>query len=624
MNLLSNPLASGRRTASWMKRAGLVAVVLVPLAFAGLFVGALSQSDTALDRIPAAVVNNDTLVYTTAADGTEVPVFAGRQLVTELTGGAQGFDWVVTDDEQARAALAAGEVFAVLTIPDDFSRSILSLTSNDPTRAGLTITTDDAHSYLSGALATSVGDSMGRAFGRTITARYIAGIRSGIAELGAALGDAASGAQSLSGGVAALGDGLSSLAGGVSSARSGAAGLAQGVRGYSGGVDSLSAGLSELDARTAGLGGLGTAVTDFTGGVSSLAASLAQANAELQADPGDAIALAKVAALSTRLSDAASGGAALATTVGDTLSGVSSGIAQSASGARQVAAGSAALRSGADSLVGGLAQLSGGASSSAAGASELAAGAIGLADGLGAGAAALPATEGAADGEATAAAAEVAADPVSVSIVRQNEVAGVGQPIATFFVPLGLWIGALAVFLVLRPVNRRELGSTAASGRLVLGTLARAAAITTAQALLLVVLLHTVVGVAWTALPATLGFSLLMALAFTAFHHLLTIGLGRGGLVVSLFVLAVQVTSTGGLYPVQLLATPFQWVSPLLPLTHGVSGMQGIIAGGAAGQVLGGVLVLAIFGAVSVALAMLAMRRTRRARGLGLVPLPAG
>ena len=47
-----NP-AARRRT--WLRRAGLAAVVLVPLAFAGLFVGALGQSDTAIDRIPAAI-----------------------------------------------------------------------------------------------------------------------------------------------------------------------------------------------------------------------------------------------------------------------------------------------------------------------------------------------------------------------------------------------------------------------------------------------------------------------------------------------------------------------------------------------------------------------------------------
>jgi YhgE/Pip C-terminal domain len=207
-------------------------------------------------------------------------------------------------------------------------------------------------------------------------------------------------------------------------------------------------------------------------------------------------------------------------------------------------------------------------------------------------------------------------------VTRDNKLAGIGQGIATFFVPLGLWIGALAVFLVLRPLSRRVLGSTAGNGRLVLHTLTRAAAITAGQALLLVALLHLVVGVSWAALPATLGFSLLMAFAFTAFHHLLTAGLGRAGLVVSLFVLAVQVTATGGLYPVQLLAAPFQWLSPWLPLSYGVSGMQGIITGGTAGPIVGAALTLLLFGAASVLLSVLAVRRTRHARALGLVPSP--
>jgi putative membrane protein len=151
---------------------------------------------------------------------------------------------------------------------------------------------------------------------------------------------------------------------------------------------------------------------------------------------------------------------------------------------------------------------------------------------------------------------------------------------------------------------------------LVFSALARASAITVAQALLLVGLLHLSLGVSWSALPATLGFSILTALAFTAFHYLLTIGLGKAGLVVSLFVLAVQVTSTGGLYPIQLLAAPFQWISPLLPLTYGVQGMQGIIAGGDAGAVVGAAVTLLAFGVGSVLVALLAIRRTRRTQNL--------
>lgn len=612
-------------SASWLKRVGIAAVVLVPLAFAGLFVGALSQADTAIDRIPAAIVNDDTLVYMLAEDGTQSPVFAGRQLVTELTGGSAGFDWLVTNEAGAKAALARGEVYAVLTIPDDFSRSILSLSSTDPTRADLAITTDDAHSYLTGALAQSVGESMANTFGTAITAQYIERVYSSIGQLGTSLGDAAGGAEALSGGAADLSSGLSTLAGGVASAHGGAKDFAAGVRAYTGGVDGLSDGLAQLKAGSAGLGAVGTGVANFTDSVSALASQLAAADLVLQADPNDTAALATVNALSAQLSAAASGGATLSAQTTGAISGVSAGIAQSAGGAAKIAAGSAGLRSGADSLAAGLGSLTGGASSASEGAGSLAAGATELADGLAAGAAQLPSTEGqTSDGDAAATSAEVAADPVSVTVTRDNEVSGIGQSISTFFIPLGLWVGGLAVFLVLRPVSRRELVSTAGNGRLVFDALARAGAVTAAQALLLVALLHTVVGVSWAALPATLGFSLLMALAFTAFHYLLTIGLGRGGLVVSLFVLAVQVTATGGLYPVQLLATPFQWVSPLLPLTYGVSGMQGIIAGGAPGQALGAAFVLALFGIGSVLVGILAIRRTRRARALGLVPVSVG
>jgi putative membrane protein len=147
--------------------------------------------------------------------------------------------------------------------------------------------------------------------------------------------------------------------------------------------------------------------------------------------------------------------------------------------------------------------------------------------------------------------------------------------------------------------------------------------VTGAQAVLLVALLHFAVGVGWNLLPATLAFSLLTAAAFTAFHYLLTIWLGRAGLVVSLFVLAVQVTSTGGVYPIQLLSAPFQVVSPLLPLTYAVQGMQGILSGGDPGGVVAAALTLLAFGAGSAIFALLAIRRTRRATALGLVPSAA-
>ena len=63
----------------------LAGLIVVPLAVAGLFAGALATADQRVDTLPAIVVNNDEIVTTTLPDGTEQPVLAGRLLVTELT-----------------------------------------------------------------------------------------------------------------------------------------------------------------------------------------------------------------------------------------------------------------------------------------------------------------------------------------------------------------------------------------------------------------------------------------------------------------------------------------------------------------------------------------------------------
>ena len=572
MTITDNPQARRRR---WVRYGALAAVVLVPLAFAGLFVGALSQSDSALDRIPAAIVNEDSLITTTNADGTESNVFAGRLLVTELTGAdAQGFDWTITNAEDAEKALASGEVYAVLTVPSNFSKSIMSIQTDTPQKADITIRTDDSHSYLTGAVVQAVGQGMVGAFGNEITAQVIGGIYSSLGELGTSLQSASDGATQLADGATQLSDGLSS---------------------YTGGVTQLSAGLKKLNAGAAGLSQLSSGVKTYTDGVTSASQTLSSINAAIQAGtdtPTDRYILQQVV---NGLADASAGGATLSQQTATAVSGVQSGISQSSSGAATLAANGPALVSGA---------------------SDLASGASTLADGLASGADQVPAF----DEEQSAASAEVASDPVNLTVSTDNQVSEVGQAIATFFVPLGLWIGALAVFLVLRPVTRRALASTANNGRLVLTALIRAGAVTAAQAVLLVGLLHVSLGVDWSYLPATAGFALLTAFAFTAFHYLLTIGLGRAGLVVSLFVVAIQITSTGGIYPIELVSTPFQFISPLLPLTYSVSGMQAILAGGSAASAVTSALVLAGFGIGSVLLSLLAIRRTRRASAIGLLP----
>ncbi|GAA2027125.1 hypothetical protein GCM10009819_08110 [Agromyces tropicus] len=721
-----------------IRRAALLAAVIaVPLAVAGLVAGAIGGADDRMDAIPAIVVNNDEMVTTTTPDGEEQPVLAGRLLVTELTGEADtGFDWTISNDEEAAAALADGDAYAVLTIPADFSASVTSLAGDAPTTASLDIRTDDAHSYLAGTVGSAVGDAIATTFGHELTTQYLEGLYGNLVQVGGSLGDAADGAGQLAEGADSLATGLDQLAGGIGSAADGsaqaadgAAAYAAGVDQYTSGVDQLAGGLGSLDAQAGGLDGItsgvsqyvdgvaqagsgidagiaayvdgvgraGTGVdggiaayvdgvsqagdgltaatTDYVAGVGMLADGgeqlAASVPALLAADPTGAMLQAAIdeyvanvratadggagliagtsdtfdsllaggADLRTGTADGfsqlvaggnelrtgtaggfdelAAGGAQLVAGTGSGVDGLQSGISQLSGGAAQAAAGSPALRDGADGLASGvsgiasgLTRLQDGASASAAGASQLADGTTDLADGLAQGAEGTASLEGL-DPEETAG---VVADPVVAQATRDNEITSLGQVVAMLIGPIGLWLGAMTLYLVFRPFTREALASTAPTARLVGRTLFRGSLIGLAQAAAVVALMHTVLGVDWALLPQTLAFAALLAVVFTAIHAFLSAWLGRIGTVVSLVLVVLQLAASGGLYPLEVVSGPYQAISPFLPLTWAVQGMQLIVAGVGGAGVWAAAGALVLFGVLGVAGTAIVVARRRGIR----------
>ncbi|HSP76863.1 MAG TPA: YhgE/Pip family protein, partial [Cryobacterium sp.] len=213
--------------------------------------------------------------------------------------------------------------------------------------------------------------------------------------------------------------------------------------------------------------------------------------------------------------------------------------------------------------------------------------------------------------------AAVVSEPVGITAERDNAFGSIGPVIGMVFVPIGLWIGALAIFLVMKPLSAIALASTASTGGLVARSLGRAFGIAAAQAVVVVVLLHTTLGVSWSILPSTLAFAVFLAFVFAAVHHFLTAAFGRVGIVASLVLLALQLTAVGGLYPIELVSAPFQVISPFLPLTWAVQGMQAIVSGGG-GSAGGPAAVLLIFALVSVLASYGTVARRRGARSFGL------
>jgi putative membrane protein len=187
-----------------------------------------------------------------------------------------------------------------------------------------------------------------------------------------------------------------------------------------------------------------------------------------------------------------------------------------------------------------------------------------------------------------------------------------GIGFAPYFLALALWVGAMITFMVLRPMNRRHLMTGAPRLRVALAGLLPAVAIGLAQATLLFAVVTLVLGlspvhgfVTWLVLALT-------AAAFAAIMQLLGAALGPAGRILALVLLMLQLTSSGGTYPVQTTPGFFQAVHPLLPMTYVVDALRHSIAGGPAGTVVAGMGALLAYGLGAFALTVLVARRARR------------
>lgn len=282
------------------------------------------------------------------------------------------------------------------------------------------------------------------------------------------------------------------------------------------------------------------------------------------------------------------------------------GLGEAAGGARELRGGLFRLATGARDLDGGLARLSGGGDRLAAGLTKLEGGAGRLADGLAAGEEKIPGYDDAADR------AGILGDPVSLDRTSEHPAGSYGVGFAPYFLGLALWVGAMITYLLLRPVNRRHVMSDAPAWRVALAGWLPAAAIGLAQAGVLFTVVTLVLGLGPAHPAATLGLLALTSLAFTAIMQWLGAQLGPAGRLASLALLMLQLTSSGGTYPVQTSPGFFQAIHPWLPMTYVVQGLRHTINGGSSATVLSGGLIVAAFGAAALLLTVGAARRSRR------------
>ena len=671
MTLLTLARTELRRftSAGRLRRAALIAVLLIPLLYGGTYLWAFWDPDGQLDAVPVALAVEDRAVA-----GPDGQVWAGADLAASLER-REVFAWRRMEADEARAAVDDGRYALALIVPADFSAKLVAAGTGEPEQAALEVRTNDAVNYLAGRLGTAVLREVRAAASAKATREYLDSIflassaqllqarsaADGAARLAAGLdrldrgsstladsvGEAAAGAKRLGVGVAGVADGSRALQTGAQRAASGTSRLADGLEALRDRAAPLPNALTRLTegaAATAdGAAEASTATTEAASAAANLEAAAtglagalqAYATSGNQADLGRATVLAEQvragsAGLATGLATADSRLGALAVgsrAVADGLATASSsaapltgaiqqasggaarlelGVADLAAGTERLASALTEVQRGATKLGAGTTALAEGSTALAEGASRAASGGTTLAAGLERGVAAAPALTGGAHRHA-----DVMSNPVRLDTVSVNPAPDYGTGLSAYFLPLGLWLGAWLAYLFIAPLNRRAVAVGTAAWRVAVAGWLPVAALALVQATVLVAVVRFGLGLQPANGLALTGLLLLSAVTFAAVLQMLISVLGAPGRLLGIVLLVLQLVTAGGTYPIETEPGVLRWLSPLLPMTHMVRGLRAAVLGGDAAALGGPALVLAGYLVGSLVLTTLAARRAR-------------
>ena len=632
----------------------LAGTLILPTIFGALVLWSMGDRDEQTHRVPAAVVNLDKPV-TTGQGKNEQVVYAGRLLASGLTSPTRtdtgSLGWELADTEDAQAGLANGDYYAVVTIPRDFSRTLSRMSGDDPTRAGITLQTNDASSAVIGEASKQVAAIATDRLGHTITSTYLQGVSEQTGQLKGRLREAADGAGKLADGTTRLGGGARRLDGGASTLASGLGQLAGGADRLSTGSRRLAAGTTRLHRGTGRLAdGLGT-LSRRTDPLPRQTRRLADGAAQVSRGVGPYTELVKgwaqvcttnptVAATNARLCAGtiraagvggrnadrlASGARRLADgadQLADATPRLTSAIDQAADGASKLDSGTARLSSGAGRLADGAARLADGAGKASTGAGRLADGSDQLADGTGQlssgsdrlasglrrGAEAIPTSSK----DQAKKQSSVVADPVAASASSLNRAPDSTTLLLPAVLALALWIGTFVTYLVRRAYPDDHLQGAAGGTRIaLLGWLPAVligvvqAALVLATGLLLGADIESPFGLAVVALVAV-G-------VFAAVNQSFVAAAGqRRGWILSIAFAALQIVSLGGLVPIDTAPTPFRLLNAVLPLARATDAFSQLTLGGEVGSVAGDLVVLLLWGLGTFAVTAYAARRNQK------------
>ena len=569
--------------------AAALVVVFIPAIYSFIYLSSMWDPISRIHNLPVGLVNLD--------QGMEYRgqlVNTGEEVVSVLRSNATFAFQEMDSEAAAREQVRRGTLAFALVIPPDFSSN--AIPGQDAGAGKLVVYTSEGNNLESALLARNFARELGHDVNERLNERRwrlvlqsAAGSQRNVDALREAVGQLRTGAQE-------LGKGMAPLTQGAQQAAAGAVRINTGVDQLLSGVRQLGSGLRSMDAkrpRGSELDRLNSSAEQLAAGHVELSKGLGEIKSGSQAlhsnvgvfrnqaqdslfvpvKIGENLDLlySSMGQLDTGLQTAVEGQARL----GEGSQTLSTGVTALTNGVRSLNQGVRSMVSalpedrqleeldrGIRTLVSANKALADGTQTARQGAQRLRAGLDGLAASLPPG---VDKPGGSSHG---------LANSVSPVLEVVAPVANSGSGFAANIIPAALWLGAgVAAFLIhVRQLPRQAL-HFAAPAKL-LGKLALPLLIVLLQAATVYATAERVLSI-HLARPALFALTLgLSATTFLCIVLALTRVLGDAGKALAMIFLAVQLSSSGGIMPVELSGTLYSEISPWLPLTWVVRAMK--------------------------------------------------
>ncbi|HDR3655781.1 YhgE/Pip family protein [Bacillus cereus] len=222
----------------------IIAVLFVPILYAGMFLWAFWDPYKQLDDLPVAVVNLD---KGAVFDGK--PIEVGKGLVDNLKDN-KSFKWEFVSEKEAKKGMEGRKYYMLVRIPDDFSSNATTLLKDNPKPLNLEYIPNESLNFLSSQIGGTAIEKIKTEVASTLTKTYAEKMFDSIKDVSKGLADGAEGANKLHDGSSELHDGSSKVTDGLHTLQGKSGEMKDGVGKLFDGSGKVTAGLNTLNSKT--------------------------------------------------------------------------------------------------------------------------------------------------------------------------------------------------------------------------------------------------------------------------------------------------------------------------------------------------------------------------------------